>query len=193
MLRLGGDGGAHELVRVGFHDDEARVLAGYLFDEQVGGLVEAAFEGAEGAGCGVPAADSAVVGVCDCDGAVGQFGQAEGVLHAGGVGVAVDEAEVEQALADGGGDLYAVFGEGDVAQAAGFGACDPEAAVACFDDAGGLGEPGVGGGAVGEAFDAGACEDADGAVDGFIAEELVGACHGDDELAGFAGVDGVPG
>ena len=115
------------------------------------------------------------------------------MLHAGGVGVAVDEAEVEQALADGGGDLYAVFGEGDVAQAAGFGACDPEAAVAGFDDAGGLGEPCVGGGSVGEAFDAGACEDADDAVDGVVAEELVGACHGDDELAGFAGVDGVPG
>ncbi len=43
------------------------------------------------------------------------------------------------------------------------------------------------------AFDAGACEDADGAVDGFVAEELVGACHGDDELVGFAGVDRIPG
>ena len=193
MLCLGGDGGSYELVGVGFDDDEARFFAGYFFDEQVGGFVEAAFEGAEGAGCGVPAADGAVVGVGDCDGSVGQFGQAEGVLHAGGVGVAVDEAEVEQALADGGGDLYAVFGEGDVAQAAGFGACDPEAAVAGFDDAGGLSEPCVGGRSVGESFDAGACEDADDAVDGVVAEELVGACHGDDELAGFAGVDGVPG
>ena len=178
---------------VGFDDDEARFFAGYFFDEQVGGFVEAAFEGAEGAGCGVPAADGAVVGVGYGDGSVGQFGQAEGVLHAGGFGVAVDEAEVEQALADRGGDLYAIVGEGDVAQAAGFGACDPEAAVACFDDAGWLGEPCVGGGAVGKAFDAGACEDADGAVDGFVAEELVGTCHGDDELAGFAGVDHIPG
>ena len=115
VLCLRGDGGAHELVRVGFDDDEARLFAGYFFDEQVGGFVKAAFEGTEGAGCGVPAADSAVVGVGDGDGPVGQFGQTEGVLHAGGVGVAVDEAEVEETLAYGGGDLYAALGEGDVA------------------------------------------------------------------------------
>ena len=54
-----------------FDDDEARFFAGYFFDEQVGGFIEAAFEGTEGAGCGVPAADGAVVGVSDCDGSVG--------------------------------------------------------------------------------------------------------------------------
>jgi len=141
--------GADELVRVGFDNDEARFFAGYFFDEQVGGFVEAAFEGAEGAGNRVPAADGAVVGVGDCDGSVGQLGQAEGVLHAGGVGVAVDEAEVEQALADGRGDLYAVFGEGDVAQAAGFGACDPEAAVGgCAEAACGRPVPSAGAGAL---------------------------------------------
>ena len=45
VLCLGGDGGAYELVGVGFDDDEARFFAGYFFDEQVGGLVEAASEG----------------------------------------------------------------------------------------------------------------------------------------------------
>ena len=53
VLCLRGDGSAHELVCVGFDDDESRFFAGYLFDEQVGGFVEAAFEGAEGSGCGV--------------------------------------------------------------------------------------------------------------------------------------------
>ena len=36
--------------------------------------------------------------VGDCDGAVGQFGQAEGVLHAGGVGVAVDKPKSNRPL-----------------------------------------------------------------------------------------------
>ena len=43
-------------------------------------------------------------------------------------------------LANGRGDLYAVSAK-VTAQAAGSGACDPEAAVAFPDDAGGLGEP----------------------------------------------------
>ena len=73
-----------------------------------------------------------------------------------------------------------------MAQATGFGACGPglPSRARYYRR---LVNQASSGGAVGEAFHAGACEDADGPLIWVVAEELVGACHGDDELAGFAG------
>jgi len=105
---------------------------------------------------GVDDFDFVVVGIGDKKfGSVGRERNAQGVLEAGGSGIAVDVAEVKEAVADDGED--AVFLDVQAADGGDFGVGEIEDVIfRVKGEAGGLGEVGVGSDVVADVFAGGA-------------------------------------
>ena len=181
LLRFLGDRHIDQLVLVRLDHHQERLRAGHLgvVHNHVGGLGQAARQRGDRVRGRIVAADGTVVGVGDRHRAVREHRHAQRVLQPGLGGLPVAEAEVEQALADGGlnGDRAAVV-DHEFAQGGGFGIRHPDVAVGVLGETGGLGEPGFRRRAVEQAFQAVAGDDGYSAGARVEAEDLVHAGHG---------------
>jgi hypothetical protein len=146
------------------HDKLRRAVATHL-DHGVAGFAKPRREGRDLPFRRVEAPDGAVVGVADGHRAVGQHGDAEGMLQQGQVSGAVAVPEVEQALPDMRFHDKAVIGQVERAECRGLGVGDPQpAAVRRHIKAGRLGEPGLVRHAVADALRGGPPKDGHGVL-----------------------------
>ena len=187
-----GDGQPDQLVPVGFHHNEQRLIRAAVHQD-VGGLGQAAGQRGDGARFRVVPAHGAVVGVRQGYGTVRQHGDAEGVLQARLRGLAVAEAEVEQAGADGGFHLHAaVVVHAQAAQRGRFGIGYPDVPVGVLGQPGGLGKPRRVGGTVKQALQPGAGQDRHPARHRVEAEDLVRSGHGHHQAFQLGGPEHIP-